>query len=207
MLAGNLTSILSSGIILIVVSLAKPDNYDFLSMKDIKVVDEAGMEMHKITEEESKKLDGALKIMHIVAWGLTFVLVILWPCLALPAGVFSEGYFTFWVILSITWGIIATLIGMWIEEWMTKKGYVASACPLTRGVCLPIAGTFLPIWEARRTIASVCSNMVHCTKADTDVPADISRSVVSKGEDISVKPSGSDEEPSTHGAGDAKAQL
>ena len=40
--------------------------------------------------------------------GLAFILIIAWPCLALPAGVFSKGYFTFWVIISIIWGLVST---------------------------------------------------------------------------------------------------
>ena len=39
--------------------------------------------------------------------GLAFILIIAWPCLALPAGVFSKGYFTFWFIISIIWGLVS----------------------------------------------------------------------------------------------------
>jgi hypothetical protein len=47
----------------------------------------------------------------ILKWGggLAFIIIIVWPCLALPAGVFSKGYFTFWVILSIIWGLVSPL--------------------------------------------------------------------------------------------------
>lgn len=55
-------------------------------------------------------MDKAYKIMLWVGWGLSFVLVVAWPLLALIAGVFSKGYFGFWVILSIIWGFIATVI-------------------------------------------------------------------------------------------------
>ncbi len=41
---------------------------------------------------------------------LTIVLLILWPVLALPAKVFSEGYFTFWVIIAMIWGIVASVV-------------------------------------------------------------------------------------------------
>ncbi len=36
---------------------------------------------------------------------LTFILLIAWPLLTLPAKVFTKGYFTFWVILSMIWGL------------------------------------------------------------------------------------------------------
>ena len=54
-------------------------------------------------------MDKAYKIMLWVGWGMTGILLVLWPLLALPAGVFSKSYFTFWVILSVIWGFAATL--------------------------------------------------------------------------------------------------
>lgn len=47
----------------------------------------------------------------VTVWGsgLTLVLVVLWPLLALPAKDFNEGYFTFWTIIAIVWGILASL--------------------------------------------------------------------------------------------------
>lgn len=55
-------------------------------------------------------MDKAYKIMLWVGWGLSLLLVVVWPLLALPAGVFSKSYFTFWVILAIIWGYAATVI-------------------------------------------------------------------------------------------------
>ena len=42
----------------------------------------------------------------IVFWGggLAVLLYVVWPLLALPAKVFSKGYFTFWVVISMIWG-------------------------------------------------------------------------------------------------------
>ena len=56
--------------------------------------------------------DSAKAMDHALAWilkyggGIAFIIIIAWPCLALPAGVFSKGYFTFWVIISIIWGLV-----------------------------------------------------------------------------------------------------
>ena len=56
--------------------------------------------------------DSAAAMEHAYRWilkwggGTAFVIIIAWPCLALPAGVFSKGYFTFWVIISIVWGLV-----------------------------------------------------------------------------------------------------
>ena len=43
----------------------------------------------------------AYKMTWIWAISLSIVIFMLWPLLALPAGIFSQGYFTFWVILSM----------------------------------------------------------------------------------------------------------
>ena len=41
------------------------------------------------------------------AVGLTVVIFILWPLLALPAKVFSQNYFTMWIVIALIWGSIA----------------------------------------------------------------------------------------------------
>jgi hypothetical protein len=41
---------------------------------------------------------------------LTFFLIIVWPILSVPAGVFSRTYFAFWVLIAIAWGFGAAII-------------------------------------------------------------------------------------------------
>jgi len=54
--------------------------------------------------------DSPAAIEHAYRWillrggVLSVVLFILWPLLTLPARVFSKGYWTFWVALSMAWG-------------------------------------------------------------------------------------------------------
>ena len=54
--------------------------------------------------------DSPAAIEHAYKWILvrgsilSVILFILWPLLALPARVFSKGYFTFWVAISMAWG-------------------------------------------------------------------------------------------------------
>merc|ERR1712048_10514 len=43
-------------------------------------------------------------------WGFTILMVVVWPVLSLPAGVFSEGYFSMWVFISIAWSFVATFV-------------------------------------------------------------------------------------------------
>lgn len=42
-------------------------------------------------------------------YGLTLILVVIWPLLSIPAGVFSKNYFAFWVLVAIAWGFGAAL--------------------------------------------------------------------------------------------------
>lgn len=52
----------------------------------------------------------AMEHARIFIWrwggGLTVILLIVWPVMALPPGVFDKSYFYFWVILSLVWGLV-----------------------------------------------------------------------------------------------------
>jgi hypothetical protein len=73
---------------------------------------------------------------------LTLTLIILWPLLALPAGVFPKGYFTMWIIIAMIWGL------------------AASFC------CV-----FAPIWESRKHIAKILTHLMSCSPAETQAEA------------------------------------
>lgn len=106
MLTGNLVAILSSGLICVIVSMIKPDNCDWTTTKSIELIEQD--DAAELTPEEEAGLERAMKIISSWGFGLTILLVIVWPVLTIPAGVFSQGYFTFWVILSFLWGILST---------------------------------------------------------------------------------------------------
>uniref|UniRef100_A0A803L6D0 Urea-proton symporter DUR3 n=2 Tax=Chenopodium quinoa TaxID=63459 RepID=A0A803L6D0_CHEQI len=121
MLAGNLVSILSGGAIHAVCSFLWPQNYGWDTTKKISMVEKDKTELSSV-EFEEEKLKKAKA--WIVKWGLVFtlVIVILWPALSLPAGVFSLKYFTVWVVVAIAWGTIgsAVIIAMPVfESWKT----------------------------------------------------------------------------------------
>jgi len=126
MLAGNVMSMLSSAVISTLVSLIRPDDCDWSATKSIALVDEDANAA--LTPDDEAAIDRAMKMISAWGIGLALVLVVAWPLLTLPAGVFSKGYFTFWVILSIIWGLMATL-----------------------------AMVLLPVWESRSTILAVLS--------------------------------------------------
>jgi len=135
MLAGNLASIIGSLIICGVMSIMKPQNYDWKTTREIPTVEEDASAHAPMTGEDSMEaMDHAKKVMLWVGWGLSITLIVVWPLLALPAKVFSKGYFTFWVALSITWGLIATIVS-----------------------------TSLPLWEARESLWTITRNLFTCS--------------------------------------------
>lgn len=111
MLTGNLFAILSSGAIHWYWSKYKdPQVYDFSELdKNIHLVenDKSGL-----TPEDMDPvlLDKAYKWITVRGWALTVVLVIIWPLLSIPAGIFTETYFAFWVLVAILWGYGAAII-------------------------------------------------------------------------------------------------
>lgn len=108
MLAGNLTSILSSAFICTFLSLLWPDDCDWSTTRAIPLIEDDPNAHIPFEEEES--LERALKRIGCAGLAVTFVLVVMWPALTLPVGVFSEGYFTFWIILSFIWGTVSCLL-------------------------------------------------------------------------------------------------
>ncbi|CAN7028132.1 unnamed protein product [Brassica oleracea var. botrytis] len=127
MLAGNLVAILTGGLIHAVCSLVQPQNYDWSTTREIKVVEaEAPGDGINVPVEELKEEKLRRAKAWIVKWGLVFTLliVVIWPVLSLPARVFSRGYFWFWAIVAVAWGTIGSIviIGLpLIESWETIK--------------------------------------------------------------------------------------
>lgn len=68
-------------------------------------------------------------------WGtaLTILLVVIWPVLALPATVFSKGYFTFWTIIAMIWGILASAAMIFLPIVESKDGIVTTAKNVAAG--------------------------------------------------------------------------
>ncbi|CAL5441011.1 unnamed protein product [Camellia sinensis] len=126
MLAGNLVSILTGGAIRAVCSFLWPQNYDWDTTKQITMVEKEKSEL--LVEEFNKE-----KLIRATAWivkwgvGFTVVIVLLWPLLSLPAGQFSEGYFTFWAIIAIAWGTVGSaviIVFPLTESWQTIRSVI-----------------------------------------------------------------------------------
>lgn len=106
-LAGNIMALGSSTLIHVVFSKMNPQNYDFKSMGDIKMLED---DMSGLDEADYSPefLDEALAWIKKWGYGFTILIVLIWPVLSLPAGVFTKDYFAFWVFVSIVWSFVAT---------------------------------------------------------------------------------------------------
>jgi urea-proton symporter len=90
MLAGNLVAIIFSAIICTIVSLVKPQNYNWEELAEIPLVEDDPNAYMSQGEDSPEAMTKALRYTWITGGGLTILLVILWPLLALPAGVFNR---------------------------------------------------------------------------------------------------------------------
>ncbi|KAM7493795.1 hypothetical protein LguiB_028404 [Lonicera macranthoides] len=121
MLAGNLVSIITGGVVHFVCSVLRPQNYEWDTTKQITMVEKEKSELPVEELKEEKLLKAKVWILK---WGVgfTFVIAILWPLLSLPAGQFSKGYFTFWAVIAIAWGTVGSAIIIALplmESWKT----------------------------------------------------------------------------------------
>merc|ERR1712048_523832 len=137
-LAGNIVALGSSALIHAVFSLAAPQNYDFKSMQDIAMMedDRRGIDGEDYSDEH---LNQAKWWIQKWGWGFTILMVVVWPVLSLPAGVFSEGYFSMWVFISIAWSFVATFVII-----------------------------TLPVYESFDSILNVCRFFLGTKRADPD---------------------------------------
>jgi urea-proton symporter len=110
MLSGNLIAIVSSGVIHYIWSMfIDPQDYDFAELeKNIKFVDEADRVLTD-DEKDPKLLAYAEKWITRRGYALSLVLIVIWPVLSIPAGVFTKAYFAFWVLIAMGWGFGASL--------------------------------------------------------------------------------------------------
>lgn len=122
MLAGNMVSILSSGLICTLMSLFNPDDCDWSSTKIIPLIED-DPNAH-IPFETEEALYRALRRISVIGVTMTILLVIVWPALTLPARIFSRHYFTFWVVLSFTWGIFSCLAMVILPLVESRQGII-----------------------------------------------------------------------------------
>ena len=111
MLTGNLFAILSSAAIHYCYSVfVDPQDYDFEELdKHITLVEEDNRGL-TADEQDPVLLAKAERWITRRGYALTLILVVIWPLLSVPAGVFTKSYFAFWVLVAIAWGFGSALI-------------------------------------------------------------------------------------------------
>lgn len=134
MLAGNLVAICLSGIVMVVLSYIFPQDFDWVATKEIPMIEQDGSaDLAKEGVDSEEGLKDALRFTMIWGTVLSLILILVWPLLALPATVFSENYFTFWVIIALIWGWVATLIMIFLPVYEAKDGLLATVNHLIHG--------------------------------------------------------------------------
>lgn len=117
MLTGNLFALFGSGFLMIALCLLFPDNYDFESMKTNITLVENDLTGLDPADYDDVALARARLWIERYGYAFTFLLIIVWPCLSLPAGVFPKSYFGFWVAISLIWGIFASIVIIGMPLW------------------------------------------------------------------------------------------
>jgi hypothetical protein len=127
MLVGNIVAIGSSALIHVACSLARPQNYDFESMRAIEVLDQAineegtaAQSRDKETEIPDEGLDEAKRWIIKRGFGFSALVIFVFPLLCLAAGVFSRAFFSLWVFVTLVWGFAAAAVVICLPVWESR---------------------------------------------------------------------------------------
>jgi len=133
MLAGNLTALVGSGLVTVIISLINPDNFDFNETKT-KLQQLTDDEIEGVTtaeryedpiEHDEVLLKKATRFAVLSSVGLTVVLILIWPIpMFLSRYVFSREFFTFWVAISMIWALCATVAIALYPIYESRAGIV-----------------------------------------------------------------------------------
>ena len=144
-LAGNLAAIMTGLIVSVSVSLAKPETFDWDVTRSINaasaktpdsatddphhnqtlapvIAEEKEMREDAAALEEPSKLRSAFKVACIASFVLTFTMDFLIPIpMFLSHYIFSQGFFTAWVIISFIWVFCSAAITTILPLWETAE--------------------------------------------------------------------------------------
>ncbi|BDA49838.1 Urea-proton symporter DUR3 [Coccomyxa sp. Obi] len=129
LLAGNIISNGVSAIILVIVSYSFPDKVPFqweafkerITTSEAVVKKAGAIDASAVESDEEQAAVARLRKPTIIAVIIIFSLAcIVWPLLTLPAGVFSLGYFRFYVIMAFIFLILASAIGIFLPIWEAR---------------------------------------------------------------------------------------
>ncbi|KAI5121046.1 hypothetical protein M0805_008622 [Coniferiporia weirii] len=146
-LAGNVTSLCSGGIIAFVISIIKPDNYDFTGTRSIKIIGSANSEgivfpvaQATIVNQNEKKGSETPSIEDLdvernstrpapadvkrAFWWSTVMIIIISVLVPIPLGasnyIFSPGFFTAWMVVAMIWSFFAGFCCIILPVWESR---------------------------------------------------------------------------------------
>merc|ERR1719409_2087442 len=104
---GNVVAILGGGLIAFVGSLIDPDTTFRWAMLNDRIALVDDVEPPKDEQETDEKLQFQVKVAWVAAWGLTIIMLVLWPLpMHYGTGVFGEGSFSAWVAVEMIWAVV-----------------------------------------------------------------------------------------------------
>ncbi len=131
LLAGNVSSIMTSLAVTLVGSMAFPERFDFRDLKQRILLIDARVRSMLRRDADEKMLERAARLSKRLGIGISAFLVIAWPAsLYLTEYVFTPGSFAVWVGLAIVWAAAGTVVVI-----------------------------VLPIFEARRSVREIVTKM------------------------------------------------
>jgi SSS family transporter len=160
-LTGNLVAILSSALIHFTISYMYPQNYNWDELnKGIEMVED---DMSGLDDEDYSNDELNAAYEWIVKWGsvLSFVLVVVWPLLSIPAGVFTKQYFAFWIFVALVWGFVAATAIIFWPLWESVDDIVMVARGVFGMEKLDSAGIAALHGRASRTTGKSTPNELH----------------------------------------------
>lgn len=152
MLSGNLIAILSSAFIHIVYSIfVDPQDFDFSTLDEKIRLVENDLSGLGVEQQDQKALRKAKTWITRRGYLLTFILIVVWPCLSLPAGKFTESYFAFWVLVAIAWGFGAALVITFLPIVESQEEIIEVLSGMKNSICGAPAGTTVKEVEAQES--------------------------------------------------------
>jgi len=118
MFTGNVVAICSSGLIHYIYSKCFDNEvFDFSTLNDKLTLVENDMAGLGEEQMDKKMLDDTYKWICIRGWLLTIILAVIWPLVSIPAKVFTQDYFAFWVLIAVVWGFSAAFVCIFLPVY------------------------------------------------------------------------------------------
>jgi SSS family transporter len=125
LLAGNVTSILVGGVVTLIGSMIKPDNFEFRLMKQKIMIVDARIRRAIEHENDEKYLQRWSNFGYKFCIALTLTLVVAWPVpLYLSGYVFSKEAYIAWVGIAVTWAATAASVIVLLPLIESRVGIV-----------------------------------------------------------------------------------